>query len=73
MKRNIKIFGSEDVMTVSLCVIAYNEEEMISGLLEDISMQTYPHNLTEIIFVDNGSTDTTPAQLSAFEKQKEVR
>ncbi len=55
-------------MTVSLCVIAYNEEELIGGLLEDISMQTYPHKLTEIIFVDNGSTDTTSAQLSTFER-----
>lgn len=55
-------------MTVSLCVIAYNEEELISGLLEDISAQTYPHDLTEIIFVDNGSTDTTPALLSTFER-----
>ena len=55
-------------MTVSLCVIAYNEEEHISGLLDDISQQTYPHDLTEIIFVDNGSTDTTPALLSNFER-----
>ena len=55
-------------MTVSLCVIAYNEEELIGGLLEDISSQTYPHKLMEIVFVDNGSTDTTPAQLSAFEQ-----
>ena len=55
-------------MTVSLCVIAYNEEELIRGLLEDISAQTYPHDLTELIFVDNGSTDTTPAILSAFER-----
>lgn len=55
-------------MTVSLCVIAYNEEERIGGLLEDIAYQSYPHDLTEIIFVDNGSTDTTPALLSTFER-----
>ena len=55
-------------MTVSLCVIAYNEEELISGLLDDIAFQTYPHSLMEVIFVDNGSTDTTPALLSNFER-----
>ena len=55
-------------MTVSICVIAYNEEEHLNELLEDISMQTYPHDLTEVVFVDNGSTDTTPALLSNFER-----
>lgn len=53
-------------MTVSLCVIAYNEESLIRGLLDDIANQDYPHNLTEIILVDNGSTDTTPALFASF-------
>lgn len=53
-------------MTVSLCVIAYNEEALIRGLLDDISKQDYPHELTEIVFVNNGSTDTTLDLLSSF-------
>ena len=53
-------------MTVSLCVIAYNEERLIRGLLDDISKQTYPHKLTEIVFVNNGSTDTTEELFSSF-------
>ncbi len=53
-------------MTVSLCVIAYNEESLIRGLLDDISKQTYPHELTELVFVNNGSTDTTPELFSSF-------
>ena len=53
-------------MTVSLCVIAYNEESLIRGLLDDISKQDYPHELIEVIFVNNGSTDTTPDLLSSF-------
>ncbi len=55
-------------MTVSLCVIAYNEEERLSGLLEDIANQTYPRSLTELVFIDNGSTDTTPALMASFER-----
>lgn len=53
-------------MTVSLCVIAYNEEKLIRGLLDDIAKQTFSHTLTEIIFVNNGSTDTTGELLSSF-------
>ena len=53
-------------MTVSLSVIAYNEEGLIRGLLDDISKQTYPHNLTEIVFVNNGSTDTTEDLFLSF-------
>lgn len=55
-------------MTVSLCVIAYNEESLIRGLLDDISKQTYPHKLTELVFVNNGSTDTTLDLFSSFAK-----
>lgn len=53
-------------MTVSLCVIAYNEEQLIRGLLDDISKQDYPHELTELVFVNNGSTDTTLDLFSSF-------
>ena len=53
-------------MTVSLCVIAYNEENLIRGLLDDIANQTFPHELTELVFVNNGSTDTTGELFSSF-------
>ncbi len=55
-------------MTVSLCVIAYNEEALIRGLLDDISKQDYPHDLMEVVFVDNGSDDTTGELLGSFAK-----
>lgn len=55
-------------MTVSVCVIAYNEEELIRGLLDDIANQDYPHGLIEIVFIDNGSTDTTASLFSSFAK-----
>lgn len=47
------------MMTVSLCVVAYNEERFINNLLNDLEAQTYPHNLTEIVLVDGLSTDKT--------------
>ncbi len=47
------------MMTVSLCVVAYNEEQFLPNLLTDLQNQTYPHNLTEIVLIDGKSSDNT--------------
>lgn len=61
------------VNTVSLCVIARNEEEFLPNLLEDFLQQTYPKEKTEIILVDSMSTDDTRKVMERFaqEHQKE--
>lgn len=46
-------------MTVSLCIIAYNEESALPSLLGDVMAQTYPKEKTELVFVDGGSQDKT--------------
>ena len=54
------------MMTVSLCVIAYNEEKFLPNLLEDLTRQTYPHELIEIVLVDGNSTDQTKRVMMNF-------
>ena len=51
--------GEKKMFTVSICVVAYNEQELIGKLLDNILAQTYPKNLTEIVLVDSLSTDRT--------------
>lgn len=46
-------------MTVSLCVVAYNEEQFLPKLLVDFQNQTYPHEMTEIVLIDGNSSDKT--------------
>ena len=46
-------------MLISICMVAYNEEKCISSILNDILGQTYSHSDTEIVIVDNNSTDQT--------------
>jgi len=46
-------------MLVSLCMIAYNESNALSGLFRDIALQDYPHDKMEWVFVDSMSTDDT--------------
>ena len=53
-------------MTVSLCIIAYNEEKALGALLRQVEDQGYPHEKTELIFVDSGSEDSTKAQFETF-------
>jgi glycosyltransferase involved in cell wall biosynthesis len=53
-------------LTVSLCVVAYNEEKFLPNLLKDLLAQTYPQQLTEIILVDGNSTDKTKEIMCEF-------
>ncbi len=54
------------MMTVSLCVVAYNEEQFLPKLLADIDEQTYPHEYIEIVLVDGISTDKTKQIMNDF-------
>lgn len=55
-------------MTVSLCIVAYNEEKALPGLLNDVISQTYPKENTEIILIDSGSEDETKNIFLKFAK-----
>lgn len=54
------------MMTVSLCVVAYNEEQFLPNLLCDFEKQTYPHEYIEIVLVDGMSTDKTKQIMQDF-------
>ena len=58
-------------MTVSLCIIAYNEQSSLPKLLGDIALQTYPKDKTELVFVNSASTDNTAEVFSEFAAQHE--
>ena len=53
-------------MTVSLCMIAYNEEHTLPRLLEEVLAQTYPKDQTELVLVDSASTDGTRSLLTQW-------
>lgn len=56
-------------MTVSLCVIAYNEEKVLGRLLEDIISQDYDHSKMEIVLVDGNSSDKTKNIMNDFKEK----
>ncbi len=56
-------------MTVSLCVIAYNEEKALVSLLSDIKAQDYPHEKMEIVLIDSMSTDKTAEIMAEFARE----
>lgn len=59
------------MMTVSVCVIAYNEESTLKGLLAGIVKQDYPHDRMEIVLIDSASEDGTKALMQSFQAQYE--
>ena len=53
-------------MIVSICVVAYNEEEYLPSLFADICSQTYPRDCLEVVLIDSGSKDRTRELMEAF-------
>lgn len=51
---------------MTICVIAYNEEKTLPGILEDICAQDYDHSYMEIVLVDSASTDSTKSVMQEF-------
>lgn len=58
-------------MIVSIAVVAFNEEDYLPKLLEDILAQDYPHEKTEILLIDSRSTDGTLQLMQDFVSLKE--
>ncbi len=59
-------------MTVSLCIIANNEEKTLPGLLTQVLEQTYPKELTQIVLVDSASEDGTKDLMAGFKNKHEA-
>lgn len=57
-------------MTVSFCIIAYNEEKTLPSLFRDIRAQDYPHEKIELVLVDSMSADGTEALMHAFAEEE---
>ena len=46
-------------MLVSFAVVAFNEEQALPRLLNDLCLQDYPHSKIEVLLIDSLSTDNT--------------
>ena len=57
------------MLKLSVCIIAYNEENFLPRLLEDIKKQEYPHEFTEVVLIDGMSEDKTKTIMEAFKTE----
>ena len=58
--------GKQPATRVSVLIAARNEEERIDYTIRDILAQDYPKHLTEIIIVDDHSTDRTSEIITSY-------
>ncbi|PIE67502.1 MAG: hypothetical protein CSA23_03490 [Deltaproteobacteria bacterium] len=56
--------------TISVVIPVYNDERYIRAAIEALLAQTYPNELTEIIVVDDGSTDGTASIVKEYDTVK---
>ena len=59
-------------MFITIAVIAYNEENTIKNILDEISRQDYDHNFMEVVLVDSASADGTKAVMQKFADENKM-
>jgi len=69
LKRLVHQSRSEQQPLVSIIVAAHNEAHNLSDCLESLLYQSYPHQLMELIIVDDRSDDKTPHILNEYSKK----
>lgn len=57
---------------VSIIILNYNGERVITATLESVLASRYPHTYYEIIVVDNKSTDKSKKVLKKYEKHPQI-
>jgi cellulose synthase/poly-beta-1,6-N-acetylglucosamine synthase-like glycosyltransferase len=68
--RSVPLYSSASIeppIRVSVIIAARNEELTIGRLLQSLQSQTYPREYTELIVVDDHSTDSTKEAVLQFE------
>ncbi|WP_138475970.1 glycosyltransferase family 2 protein [Dyadobacter bucti] len=56
--------------TLTLIIAAYNEESIIEEKIRNTLELSYPHDKLKFLFVTDGSSDRTPALISAYDRIK---
>lgn len=58
---------------VSIIILNYNGQRVLSATLDSVLVSSYPHNSFEIIVVDNKSTDKSKSVLKKYAKNPQIK
>jgi len=64
---------SDETLSVAVIVPCYNEASTVAATCESLLALDYPKEKLEIILVDDGSTDATPAAMARFAGNPQVQ
>ena len=66
-KKNYLFSDSAELPTVTILIAAYNEENIIEEKIKNTLELDYPKDKTQIIFITDGSSDSTPNKITAHQ------